>query len=335
MLSPRQEAVLRFVIAEYVDTSRPVGSATIARKCALGVSPATIRGDMAELEEAGLLTHLHTSAGRVPSARGYRHYVEFLMEEPRLPADDRHRILHQFHQVEREAAEWTRLAAAILANTVQNVAVVTVPTVSASRLKRLDVIPVSDRRAWLVAVLHGGLLKQQLLFFDEPAMPEDLAAATRSLNRRLLGRTASAIDAALADAPSMEQQIGRCLIRLMAGVDRQRYDVCLEGLRALLDQPEFKDPDRLRHAVELLSEPRTFLALLPPMAGAEGIQVSIGGQAGIGMLEHLSIVVTGYGIPGEVGGMLAVLGPTRMHYARAISATRYVADVLSDLLRNE
>src|SRR3990170_2019112 len=175
-ISERQKLVLGVIVREHVATAMPVGSQAIAHKYPLGVSPATVRNDMAELEEAGYITHPHTSAGRVPSKQGYRYFVDWLLQERDLPLAEQRMIRHQFHQVETELGEWMRLAAVVLAQSVQNLAVVTFPKASQSRLERIELLHVHDTLALLVLMLQRAVLRQQMLSLFRPQSPEQLAA---------------------------------------------------------------------------------------------------------------------------------------------------------------
>src|SRR5437867_1169276 len=165
MLSERQSQILKVLIGEYVASAIPVGSETLARKYALGVSPATIRNELAELEERAYITHPHTSSGRVPSDKGYRYFVEYLVDEVELPPVERRMIVHQFHQVETDLEEWTRLAASVLARTLHNAAVVTVPLARPARLTRLQLVEVNEHTALLVVVLQQSQVRQQIVSF--------------------------------------------------------------------------------------------------------------------------------------------------------------------------
>src|SRR3990170_5637887 len=167
MLGERQSRILELVVREYVEAASPIGSQLIARKYRLNASPATIRNEMADLEEQGFLTHPHTSSGRVPTEHGYRYYVETLMQEEELPWEEQQTIRHQFHQVERGQDAWVHLAASILAQSLENAAVVTAPWTSACRLKHLELVSLHDRTALVVLVLDQARLKQQVLLLEE------------------------------------------------------------------------------------------------------------------------------------------------------------------------
>jgi heat-inducible transcriptional repressor len=193
-LTERRRAILKVVVHEYVKTAEAVSSGRIDSMYDLGVSAATIRNELAALEEMGYLAQPHTSGGRVPTDRGYRYYVEGLMEEPAVPADEQRMIAHQFHQVQLDLTEWLRLAAAILAQSARNASLVTAPKLAESKVKQLQLISIQDSVALLVLVLQGGLVQQQMIMLAQPAHQESLAATAARLNRLIEGKTAVSVD---------------------------------------------------------------------------------------------------------------------------------------------
>src|SRR5713101_2642719 len=180
-LGDRQRELLRAVIREYIATAEPVASAALVRRYGLGVSSATVRNELAALEEMGLLTHPHTSAGRVPTDLGYRYFIESLMPRPSLRADEQVTVSHQFQQALSSTTEWLRLAASTLARLTAEAAIVTPPSTARSALKHVEAVPITDRRVLLVAVLDGGAVHQQLVDLHEPVTTERL----RRLSARL------------------------------------------------------------------------------------------------------------------------------------------------------
>lgn len=332
MLTARRRSVLKIIVGEYVDTALPVGSSNIVRKYNLAISPATIRNDMAELETEGYITHPHTSAGRVPSDKGYRYYVEFLMDDASLPPAEQHMIRHQFHQVESDLEEWSRLAAAVLAHAVHNAAVVSLPKAHEARFKHLHLFPIQDERAMCVLVLQEGLLKQQLIALPEATTAEELARIARRLNDLFGGLTVREIQGLAADLTAVESGVTDVIVRVMRARDSQLCDeLRLDGLRHILAQPEFSNAHKLRDILDLLEE-STLKSILSHWLVADDVEIVIGGENEPGALRECSLVLARYGAPGLAAGVLGVLGPTRMNYARAISATRYLAALMSQML---
>jgi len=338
MLTERQARVLELVIGEYVETATPVGSQHIQTKFQLDVSSATVRNDMAELEEAGYLSHPHTSSGRVPTDKGYRHYVESLMREEELPWEAQQTIRHQFHQVERGQEAWVHLGASVLAQAVENAAVVTAPWTDVCRLKHLELVNVQERSALVVVVLDQARLKQQVLLLDEDATQDELSDIAVRLNQAFEGLPARQIEARAGEFAGVGRQVVDELLSIMRGADMGSADEAyLDGLRHVLSQPEFTSSARALALLELVDE-RNLTRAIPFRALAQqGITVIIGADnprlAGAGeAMRACSVIVSAYGEPGVASGALAVLGPMRMRYPRTISTVRYLAEVMSELM---
>ena len=333
MLSERLESILRIIVGEYIFQGNPVASETIARGHGLGVSSATVRNEVARLEEEGYIVRPHPSAGGIPSDKGYRYYVESLAEETALPMEERLMISHLFHQVEREQEQWTRLAAALLARMVRNLAIVTTAKAFESRLKRLELVAVQDFLALLILLLRETRLKQQLITFDEAISQEELTIVSNKLNAAFGGLTRSQIMAQRLELSPAEKTVTKALVHVMQGEDEQRYEEPqIEGLCHVLTQPEFASSERMMSLIEMLESGRLVRSILPQVVVAEGVQVIIGAENREDAMLECSMVVTQYGIPGEVSGALGVLGPTRMQYGRAISAVRYMGSLMSELV---
>jgi len=192
-ITDRQRQILAIIVEQYVSTARPVASEHIIGHYDMNVSSATVRNEMVELERAGLISQPHTSAGRAPTDRGYRFFVENLMTPSTLPVNEQRKIRHQFHQIEMDADEWVRLATSVLARTVNNVAVATAPRSSAVRLKHFELISISDKRVLLVMVGHDGTVTQQMLTVEENVDQERLSSLAAQLNGALDGKISTEI----------------------------------------------------------------------------------------------------------------------------------------------
>lgn len=333
-LTARQQLILGLVVREYIASAQPVGSKTI-QEYGLGVSSATIRNEMALLEEMGYLTHPHTSAGRVPTEAGYRYFVERLMRESHLPIDEQRTIRHQFHQVGVDLEQWMRLAASVLARTAQSAAVVTSIRTEQSRMKHLELIAIHETMVLLIIVLEGGLVRQRMLNLDEAVNQDMLTQMANRLNDLCVGASVQRVRMCRTLVGSFEQQILDIVSEVMKRVDDQAdLYVYRDGLINILHQPEFSLPDSARNVVHIL-EDRTLLEnLLTEMLEVGGMQVVIGGEGRWNELKECSLVVSPYGVSGEATGALGVMGPMRMPYSRAISTVRYVAGLLTDLFRD-
>lgn len=332
-LTPRQEAVLKIIVREYIDRAMPVASETITRSYPVGVSPATIRNDMACLEEEGYITRPHISAGAIPSTKGYRCYAEPLGESAELPLSEQHLIQEFLERVEKEFEELAKITSALLARLVKNVAVVTTPKVIPCRFKHLELVALQEFLVLLILVMYQSKLTRQLLHFSTPVTGAELTTITNKLNNAYSGLTASEIQAKRLELSPLERQVTDIIVNLMAMEDELEYDEpCLEGLRLMLRQPEFISGSRILNMVELLEEGKWLRTVLPRELGEGKIKLIIGDENSDEFLRDLSLVFTRYGIPSEVSGAIGVIGPTRMDYARAISSVRYLSGVLSKLV---
>ena len=333
-LTTRQQLILGLVIREYIATAQPVGSKTI-QGYGLGVSSATIRNEMAVLEEHGHLAQPHTSAGRVPTEQGYRYFVERLMRESHLPLDEQRTIRHQFHQVGVDLEQWMRLAASVLARTAQSAAVVTSLKTEQCRLRHLELISIRDNLGMLLIVLEGGIVQQQVMSLDEAMSQETLTQIANRLNDMCVGGSVQRVRSCVRQVGAFEQQVLKVVMQVMKRVDDEAgMHLYRDGLLNILHQPEFALPESARNVVHLF-EDRTLLEdLLTEMLEVGGVQVIIGGEGRWTELRECSLVVSPYGVTGEATGALGVMGPMRMPYGRAISTVRYVAGLLSDLFRD-
>jgi heat-inducible transcriptional repressor len=340
-MSERRRLILKLVIQEYVETSVPVGSELLGRKYGLNVSSATIRNELAALEEQGFLTHLHTSAGRVPTDAGYRYFVESLMDRTPLSATEQRTIRHQFYQVRTELDQWIQLAGAVLARTAQNVAVVTPPRAYQSRFKHLGLIAIHDAMVLMVLVLHDGTIRQQTLAFSVVRPQEELSRSAARINERSHDQTIARLeellnqDRSTSTLDDLERQVLDLVIRAMRQFEDQlNQSLHSDGLMEALSQPEFAQVGRVRQVLEILQGGRGLGTLIPQALASNGVQVVIGGEHGHDEMREYSVVLSRYGVTDTIAGVLGVIGPTRMAYPRTISTVRYISTVMSDLLGN-
>jgi heat-inducible transcriptional repressor len=336
-LTLRQQTILGLTVREYVKTASPVSSRALVEDYGLPVSSATVRNELARLEETGYLTHPHTSAGRVPTHEGYRYFVERLLGEVELPLRERLTIVHQFHQARHNLEQWMPLAASTLAQAARGAALVTAPQSEKARYKHLQLIATEGLGVLLVLVLRGGMVKQRMLTLAEPLMQKELAAASDRLNQVCFGLTAGEIEQEMTVLPAFESDVCGLVADIMCGVDaRSAGPIYSDGLSEVLQQPEFSEGERAQELVQVMEE-RSFLRMvmeeaLSPDVG--NIRVLVGGEGQWDQLRACSLVLARYGVSDFSTGALGVVGPTRMFYGRAISAVRFVAGLLSDLLHD-
>lgn len=330
-LTPRQQLILGLVIREHISAAQPVGSKTI-EGYGLGVSSATIRNEMAVLEEHGYLAQPHTSAGRMPTESGYRYFVERLMRESQLPVEEQRTIRHQFHQVGVDLEQWMRLAASVLARSAHTAAMVTSLKTDQCRLRHVQLLSIRETMAMLIVVLEGGIVRQQMLTLDEPIGQNLLTQIANRLNDLFAGASFHWLAANRRQVGAFEQQILDVMVQIMQQVDDQAgLNIYRDGLSTMLHQPEFEVPETARNVIHLFEDRTLLEELLTDMLEVGGVQVIIGGEGRWNELKECSLVVSPYGVSGEAKGALGVMGPVRMPYSRAISTVRYVAGLMSDL----
>jgi len=318
-------------VGQYIIRAAPVSSQSVVADHELGVSSATIRNEMALLEREGYTIRPHTSAGSVPTDKGYRYYVESL-GDIELPLTERVFIGHLFHQVERDLQEWLSLAAALMARLVQNVAIVTVPKPEHCEFKYLEMVSLKDSLALVVLVLHGARVKQQLLTFDQIVTQAGLTAIANKLNASYAGLTCSKISAKAIELSPVEQQVRDCIVNMMQAEDEQEYDESfLDGWHFMLSQPEFARGDLMSPLMELVEQRSLLKTILPQGQEGEGIQVVIGKENKAEVAQKYSLVFRRYSLSGEAMGTIGVIGPTRLPYSRAISTVDYISQVLGEL----
>lgn len=336
-LAARQRELLRAVIREYIATAEPVASAALVRRYALDVSSATVRNELAVLEDLGLLTHPHTSAGRVPTDLGYRFFIENLMPRTGLQPDEQVTVSHQFQQALSNTAEWMRLATSTLARLTAEAAIVTRPAASRVALKHVEAVPISDRRALLVAVLEGGGVRQQLVELREGATTEQLRKISARLTAELASQDVIAVRTEMTSTTrgAVEQQLVGALAKLLEQDEvAQRTDIYYDGIQNILAQPEFSESGSIRDMLRLLEDHTRLADILPQGLARDEVHVAIGSEHRLEPLRGFSMVFGRYGaVDGDVIGYVGVVGPTRMDYARSIGAVRYVGSLMSDLVR--
>jgi len=343
-LDSRADAILRAVVDRYVTSATPVSSGALVAEYSLGVSSATVRSILADLESLGLLTHPHTSAGRVPTDAGYRYYVQALAQEWSLPSVEQRMIRHQFGQVEFASEQWFRLAASTLATNTGTAGLATTAKPKAVRVRRVDLVSVQDRLALLVVVFREGTTRQILHSLSGAADQDQLNRVANLLNVLSVDRTADQIGAALLDLPIGEDaagdtellvQAGERLVRTMLEFDASLIDdLFSDGLLNVIAAPEFDRSEKVRRVFAAL-ENRAYLgSLVESVARAGSIQIFIGHENRPPEMQEVSLVLAPYGQVGRAVGVVGVLGPTRMPYSQAIASVEFVSGLMNELVEH-
>jgi len=332
MLPPRTDRVLKTIVRRYIEEAVPVASESIVGSSGLEVSSATLRNEMAYLEREGYISRPHTSAGSIPSDKGYRYYVETL-EDIELPAVEQRLISHLFHQAERRLEDWIGLTARLLAELVQTAIVVTTPKAKSSKLKHLELVSLRDTLVLMVLVLYGARIKQQLMTFDEAISSSKLAVISNKFNAAYAGSTRSQISEGKLELSPIEQQIIGTVLEIMKAEDEQEIEEpYLDGIHYMLNQPEFSQTKKLYALMELVEHRNLIKLIAPGGLTQSGVKVIIGQENEAEVIQDYSVVISGYGPLHEASGTICALGPTRMPYARAISSVSYLSSLLGRLV---
>lgn len=333
-LSTRQESILSYIVRAYSENPEPVSSKRLVDDYNLGVSSATVRNEMARLEELGLIVAPHTSAGRIPTALGYRYFVKVLIEqEDALTRIDHQYISSKFNELPPALDQWLRQAATVLARTVHTASLVTPPLTETSRFKHLELISLQGRLSLLVLVLQGGAVHQRMLTLAEPVSQTALSEAADHINSLCHDLSATQIRVRGRQLNELERDVAELAAELMErSVAQHTRLIYRDGLSEIINA--FPDGEGAQQAVRVYEE-RAFLdmilnELIHPLLN-DDVQVIIAGD-GHNEIRHLSMVLAQYGLPGKLQGALGVLGPTNLNYGRAISAVRHVSSVMTDML---
>jgi heat-inducible transcriptional repressor len=333
-LDERKQFLLRAIVHDYVATAEPVASQVLVQRYQLRVKSATIRNEMAEMSDMGLLRQPHTSSGRIPTDSGYRFYVDRLM--PSLaPAPEAEAHLTRLRQaIYEEIDEVLKQTSRLLASLTHYTALVTPPEAPGLSLKEVHLSPLDGRRCLMVVVNSSGEVRPRVIELAENLSAADLTRLSNLLSDRMKGKTAEEIQSALSregeDRPEGAfRQILEAIHDLLARVSSE--EVVVEGTRQMLQQPEFRDVQRLDNLLEVLEERRSVLELLRDAVNNRAVQVIIGEENSEEGLRDCSLIAARYSAGPGAYGAVGVIGPTRMSYSTAVPTVELVARYLSDL----
>lgn len=338
MLDERKKKILQAIINDYILTAEPVGSRTIARKYNLGVGPATIRNEMADLELLGFIEQLHTSSGRVPSEKGYRFYVDSLLAPMSVSEEDREMLTRWYQAKSLKMEEVFQETARMISHMTHNISLVSAPQLTGCKFKYLQFLPLDEQRVIAVIVTDTGYVDNKIMMIPEGATEEDLRRISESINRRLSGMSIGAIKRSIVEQARdeiipNEKMVTSAIDTIMDVMTaRQKEKVYLGGTTQMLQQPEFRNVDKIQTMLSVLEEESRLNDIL--QEGAEdGIIVKIGQENKCIDIHNCSVVQATYRIDGEVVGKVAVLGPTRMEYGRIIALLKFMHTHLGNLLK--
>ena len=330
-LSSRQQVILRAVVEGHVQLGQPVGSRWLADEKAMPWKPSTIRAELARLEELGLLQHPHTSAGRVPTDQGYRHYVDELLDDRALPAP---RGGVQLGDMRREIDEAMRATTEQLSQMTDLLAVVSAPPIAITTIKRIEVLLLQPQVAMVVVITSTGGVTKRVISYDAPVDPGLVDWAGSYLNETLGGMKIGArmIHSRLSDASlgALELKFLATLAPAFTELEETAEDsLYVDGAARLLQEQRFQELSQINELMHLLERRKALLALVRHALEAPSVWLSIGAENEQPELQSVSVVASGYGLATRRLGAVSVVGPVRMDYAQAITSVRQAAAELS------
>ncbi|MGD9388608.1 MAG: heat-inducible transcriptional repressor HrcA [Gammaproteobacteria bacterium] len=341
-LSDRARHLLKVLVERYIREGQPVGSRTLSRDSGLDLSPATIRNVMSDLEEMGLVAAPHTSAGRVPTPKGIRLFVDALIKvQPMTDAEIR-RLQAEMDAVRTGDGDIVGSASNILSALTRMAGVVTMPRRSQAALRQVEFLPLSDKRILAILVIDEKEVQNRILHMDRDYSADELRVAANYLNEQFGGQSLTSVRekllAELADTRetmnSMMQEAIALARQAFETVDEPDQGFVLAGETNLMQFAELSNVERLRSLFEAFARQRDILHLLDKCLAAESLQIFIGEESGYHMLESVSVVASPYSVEGEVVGVLGVIGPTRMAYDRIIPIVDITARLLGSALHS-
>ncbi len=331
-MEQRKQDILKAVVNEFTATAVPVGSHALVTRHFVTLSSATIRSELAELADLGYLLQPHTSAGRVPSDRGYRYFVDFLMDFEPVPQAVRAYIEDELRTAPADAQALVEKVAQTTAAVTANAAVVSAPHGARVRVKHVDLVSLEPRDVLMILLVEGNLLRQQVVRLSRDATQADLSRLAAHLNRDLAGKERDAVEARVPRVEDgLEKELLVCLRETLDLFERGSETMAVhDGVRNLLRQPEFAEAARLQDVLEVLEETRYLTALLRELAGSGDVQIVIGSENVTEQLRSCTVVLTTYGPTARLRGILGVVGPTRIRYGQIVSRLRVVAAAASE-----
>lgn len=332
-LTPRQEEILALIIRVYSQSPEPVSSKFLSEKLSSHVSSATVRNEMAVLEDLGLIYAPHTSAGRVPTENGYRYFVRFLIQANSLSVADATAIQTHLETAPLATEQWLNAVASALSRTTQAAALVTPPKADTSRFKHCELIAIQQRLVLMVLVLNQGAVHQHMLTLSETVAQARLSEVANRLNGACMDASADDVRARLGQFTALERELAELVAEIM---DRSSSEparlVYRDGLSDLV--ASISQPRGAQQAVRVIEEREFLTGILNEVLTPEhrDVQVVIAGNGRWEDLSHLTMILSRYGVPGEASGAVGVIGPTNINYGRAIGAVKHVSGVMTDML---
>ncbi len=337
MLDERKQRILQAIINDYISSAEPVGSRTIARKYDLGVSPATIRNEMADLEMLGYLEQLHTSSGRIPSSKGYRFYVDDLLPPQPMTSHEKEVIDRWYRARVKRVEEVFQETAKIISRMTKNISLVLAPQITKAAFRCLQFLPLDSHRVIAVIMTDAGFVENKIIEMPAGAEFTDFQRMAQVINESLAGQSLDAIQQGSLKH-IRDEIMDKSLYEAAMEVIRRALDfekrerLYLGGTTQLLEQPEFHDVERVKEILLMLEEEQLMKDILHAHLG-EGLSVTIGHENQYSGIQDCSIITATYHLDGELLGTIAVLGPTRMEYGKSMALLNYMNSNLTEIIK--
>lgn len=339
-LNDREQSILRYIVQQFIVTAVPVGSRNITKRYDIGFSPATVRNIMSDLEDSGFIGHPHTSAGRVPTDKGYRFYVDLLMNRDKIDDTARKVINDSMEGVKKDPEELLNSVSRILSSITNQLACVVYPKLENGVLEKIQLVPISANRLLAVISIRLGLVKTLTLEVQDELNEHDIQRTQTLLNERLAGLRLSEIRATFKERmKDIGEKENDLFTVFFDSVDRiftessQGDKIYIAGTKNLIRQPEFETPEKIQNVVDLIEDKEILMHVFEKKFDYPGDQVviSIGSENELPKMEEYSLVTKEYLI-GDVRGRLGVIGPKRMEYAKIVAMVDYISSLLTDSL---
>jgi heat-inducible transcriptional repressor len=339
-LKDREKAILRFVIHQFILTANPVGSRNISKKYDIGLSPASIRNIMSDLEDLGFLDHPHTSAGRVPTDKGYRVYVDSLMDPPKLEQTIKKMVEVNLGSAQSETEDLLKSTSSILSDLTNQLAMVSYPKLEMAVLEKIQIVQLSSTRILVVVSVKTGLIRTITLEIDAEVNENSISNVQQFLNERLSGLKFSEIRNTLPDrVKDFHSESLRPIIRVFIDsvdkifTERTGEKTIITGTKNILKQPEFEDPGHFQSVIELVENKDIIIHIMDKNKNTveDEVVITIGGENRDEKLSDYSMISKEYKV-GDMTGTLGIMGPKRMDYSKIVAAVVYVAEQLTQEL---
>lgn len=341
-LNQREKAILRSIVQQFILTATPVGSRNITKKYDIGFSPATVRNVMADLEDSGYINHPHTSAGRIPTDKGYRYYVDSLMNVEKVNTKEKTIIENSLGQILDETDDLVKVTSKLLSSITKQIACVTYPNLESGILERIQIITLTSTRILVVISIKSGLVKTITMELDTEMKESQIESVQVLLNEKLAGLSLSEIRKSFKERFIDVEDEKRPIIRLFVdSVDKLFRDevradrLIITGAKNVIQQPEFENPENFQSIIELIEDKDVIIHIMDKSSGSkrEEVYISIGSELVDKKLQEYSFVSKEYKI-GDTSGTLGIIGPKRMEYSRIVAIVDYLAKVLSEHIKS-